>query len=103
MRRWYRRARKRYEWRLGVATEDVDPVFADLGPQFGVGHPEAFLGGQAQDADLALMEVLVDLPGGLARGLERVDGRQDRLDPALADEPVGLPGLPIVGEVGALD
>src|SRR5581483_11846416 len=88
---------------LGVAAEDVDPVLADLGPELRVADPEALLGRQAQDADLALVQVLVDLQRRLARLLEGVDGRQDGLDLALADQPVRLPGLPVVGEVAALD
>ena len=46
---------------LGVAPEDVDPVLADLRPQLGIGDAEALLGGQAEDADLALVEVVMDL------------------------------------------
>src|SRR4051812_38173006 len=88
---------------LGVPAEDVDPVLTDPGPELGVGDPEALAGGQAEDADLALVQVLVDLQRRLAGLLERVDGGEDRLHLALADEPVGLPGLPVVGEVAALD
>ena len=53
----------------------------------------------AQHTELALVEVVVHLVRGLAHLGERVHRRQDRLDPALGDEPVGGPRLGVVGEV----
>ena len=73
------------------------------GPELGVVDAETLLGGQAEDADLALVEVAVDLVGGLAHLGQGVDGREGGQDLALADQLVGVPGLAVVGEVGALD
>ena len=57
----------------------------------------------AQDADLALVTVVVDLVGGLADLLEREDRRQRRHDLAVDDRLVGRPRLAVVREVRALD
>ena len=65
---------------------------------------EALLGRQAQHADLALVQVLVDVVRRLA-GLARAGRSCDSVGwirPA-ADEPVGLPALLVVGEVRADD
>ena len=59
--------------------------------------------GQAQHADLALVQVAVHVVRGLAGLVQRVDHRQGRVDHALGDQPVGLPGLAVVGEVRADD
>src|SRR5581483_10315825 len=88
---------------LRVPAEDVDPVLPDLRPELRIGDAQALLRRQAQDADLPLVQILVDLQRRLAGLLQRVDGGEDGLDLALADEAVGLPGLPVVGEVAALD
>src|SRR5581483_9756565 len=88
---------------LRVPAEDVDPVLPDLRPELRIGDAQALLRRQAQDADLPLVQIVVDLQRRLARLLQRVDGREDGLDLAVADQPVGLPGLPVVGEVAALD
>src|SRR3954467_11732486 len=82
-----------------VATEQRDLLLADLGPALRVVDAEPFLRREAQDAHLALVLVAVNAPGRLARVLQRVHGRQERLDAPLADEPVGRPGLVVVGEV----
>src|SRR4051812_45502364 len=86
-----------------VPPEESDLVFAHLLAELGVVDAEALLGGQAQDTDLALVQVVVDLVGGLARLGEGVDGRQDGLDGPVGDQPVGLPRLLVVGEVGGDD
>src|SRR5581483_914212 len=75
---------------LRVPAEDVDPVLPDLRPELRIGDAQA------------LVQIVVDLQRRLARLLQRVDGREDGLDLAVADQPVGLPGLPVVGEVAAL-
>src|SRR5215470_9873211 len=82
-----------------VATEQRDLVLADGGATFGIVDAQTLPGRQAQHADLALVLVAVDRAGCLAHLVERVDGRQQRLDPALAHQPVGLPRLGVVGEV----
>ena len=55
--------------------------------------------GQAEHADLALVLVAVDRAGGLADLGQRVHRRQQRLDAALVDQPVGGVRLGVVGEV----
>ena len=114
--RWRRRGRGR-RWRRGRSRSERTPgsrhapclrnkvirSSPTLARELGVVDAEALLGGQAEDADLALVQVVVDLVGGLAHLVERVDGRQGGHDLALADELVGVPGLAVVGEVGALD
>src|SRR6188472_2400134 len=57
-----------------VAAEEGDAVFAHLLTQLGVVDPEALGGSEAQHPDLALVEVLVHLVGGLAGLGHRVDG-----------------------------
>src|SRR2546421_11131402 len=71
--------------------------------QFRVADPETLVGREAQYADLSLVGVAVYLPGGLAGLLQRVRPGQRRVDPAAGDQPVGLPGLTVVGEVRADD
>ena len=66
-----------------VPPEQRDLVLADLLAELGVVDAEALLGREAQHADLALVQVLVHLVGGLADLVERVHRRQDRLDHAL--------------------
>src|SRR5829696_9690696 len=79
--------------------EQRDPVLADPGPPLGIVDAEAFGRRQAEHADLALVLVAVDAPGGDADLGERVYGRQQGLDPTLRDQPVGGVGLGVVGEV----
>src|SRR3954463_3856256 len=86
-----------------VPAEQGDAVLADLLAEGRVVDARALLGSQAQDTDLPLVQVLVHRVRGLADVLERVDGREDRLDLALADQPVRVPGLAVVGEVRADD
>src|SRR3954453_11067015 len=83
-----------------VATEQGDLLLADRLAPLGVVDAEPRLRRQAQDADLAFVLVAVDFPGRLAGVLEGIHRRQERLDPALADELVGRPRLVVVGEVG---
>ena len=84
-------------WRRNRVILSSPTLLAELG----VVDAEALLGGQAEHADLALVQVLVDLVGGLAGLLERVNAGEHRLDLALADQLVGLPRLLVVGEVRA--
>src|SRR5579864_6278829 len=86
-----------------VAPEQRDPVLAHSVTQLGVLDAQALTVGEAQDADLPLVEVVVDLVGGLADRVEGEHRRQDRLDAPLADQAVGVPGLAVVREVRALD
>src|ERR1700759_1608705 len=59
---------------VGPASDVAEPVDRALvaRPQLGVAHAEALLGGEAKDADLALVEVAVDVVRRLAGLLERV-------------------------------
>ena len=59
--------------------------------ELGVAHAEALLRGEGEDADLALVLVVVHVERGLADLLEAVDLREGGVDLALADEAVGLP------------
>src|SRR4051812_21757191 len=84
------------------APEAVDRVL-ESGPLLGVADAEAFLGGHGEDPDLALVGVVLHVAGGLPDVLHGVDLGQGGVDQAAVDEPVGLPGLPVVGEVAADD
>ena len=53
-------------WLGAVAAEEGDLVLADLLAERGVVDAEALLGGEAEHADLALVQVVVHLVGGLA-------------------------------------
>src|SRR4051794_37310379 len=64
---------------------------------------QALLRCETQHADLALVQVLVDVVRRLPGLLERVRLGQRRVDLALGDEAVGLPRLLVVGEVGRDD
>ncbi len=86
-----------------VAPEHRDLVLAHLGPQLGVVDAEPLLGGQAQHADLPLVGLWWTGVGRLAHLLQRVQRREDGLDLAQGDQPVGLPRLLVVGEVARLD
>jgi len=68
-----------------------------------VADAEPFLRGQAQHPHLAMMQVPVDIQGGLAGILHRVDHRHGRVNHALGHQAVGLPRLTVVGEVRADD
>src|ERR1700722_13273184 len=86
-----------------VSPEQGDPVLPHLGAEFGVVDAETGLRGQAEHADLALVEVPVHLVGGIADVLQGVDGGQGREGLPVAHQLVGVPRLPVVGEVGSLD
>src|SRR5437867_3220405 len=86
-----------------MPAEERDPVLADLLAELGIVDAVALLGRQAQHADLALVQVVVDLVGSLARLLQRVDGREDRLHLARREQAVRLPRLLVVGEVRGHD
>src|SRR4051812_5199223 len=73
--------------------EQRDLVFADLVSQLGIVDAEPLARRKAQHADLALVQVVVHLVGGLAGVGQRVDGREDRLHLAGADELVRVPRL----------
>ena len=74
-----------------------------LGAEFGVGDAESGFGGEGEDGDLALVEVAVDLVGGLAGVIEGEGLGDGGVDHALGDQAVGLVCLAVVGEVGADD
>src|SRR4051812_13074006 len=84
------------------ATEAVDLVQVRR-PLLVVADTEALLGCEAQHADLALVPVLMHVVRRLAHLCHRVRLRQRGVDPALGDQPVGLPGLAVVREVRADD
>src|SRR3954470_15783157 len=84
------------------APEAVD-LPLELRALLRVADAEAFGGGQAQDADLALVGVVLHVAGGLADVVHGVGLGQRGVDEALVDEPVGLPRLLVVGEVRADD
>src|SRR5688500_10306920 len=90
-----------------VVTGSLAPEAVDGGEVLcafvGVADAEAFGGGEGEHADLALVAVAVHVVGGLADLVEGVDLGQGGVDEAAVDEPVGLPGLAVVGEVGADD
>ena len=86
----------------GSATEPVELV-PDLRTQFVVVDTETFLRCEAQDAELALVHVVVHLESGLSGLVEREGLAQHRMDHALGDHAVGLVGLAVVGEVAADD
>src|SRR4051794_37639653 len=83
-------------------TEPVDRVVV-LFPHRDVAYAEPFLGREAEHADLALVQVAVDVVRRLTRLLHRVDPRQRRVDVALGDQAVGLVRLAVVREVRADD
>ena len=74
-----------------------------LRPQLRVVDAESLLGRETQHADLALVQVAVDLQGRLAHLLEGIERRQRREHLSPTDELVGVPRLAVVGEVRALD
>src|SRR5439155_3337952 len=88
--------------RRRVPLEERDLPFV-TGAHLGVGDALPGVSRQAQHADLALVEVVVDLVGGLARLLEGERLRQDGVDHPFRDQAVGLPRLFVVGEVARLD
>src|SRR3954447_5417377 len=88
--------------RASEVAEGVDRVEV-TGPLLLVADPQTLLRSEAEDADLALVEVVVHVERRLADLGQRVGPRQGRVDHPLGDQPVGLPGLAVVGEVGADD
>src|SRR5690348_11104185 len=97
-----RRVPGRFDRSASDSSEEVDLVEV-LGAQLLVLDAEALLRRERQDADLALVLVVVHVERGLADLLEGVDLRQGRVDLALGDEAVGLPRLAVVGEVAGDD
>src|SRR6266496_2348448 len=91
---------------LGPVASDV-PEAVDRrqvgGPPLRVADTETLLRCQAQYPHLALMQVAVHVERGLPGLGQRVAARQGGVDQALGDQPVRLPGLPVVGEVRADD
>src|SRR5262245_949019 len=67
--------------------------------QLGVSHPQSFPRCKAKHANLPLMKVGMDVLGRLAGAIEGVGTRERRMDPALNDQPVRLPGLSVVREM----
>src|SRR3954453_22041942 len=106
LRRWPR-ARSVGTTRPGTVRRSDAAEAVDLGlvagAFVGVADAEAFGGGQAEHADLALVQVAVHVVGGLADLGHRIHPGQGGGDQAAVDQPVGLPGLPVVGEVAADD
>src|SRR5436189_130114 len=82
-----------------VTPEQGDAVLADLGPELWVVDTEPLLGGETEHPDLPLVQVVVDLIGGLAHLRERMDSRQNRLNHPLGDQAIGLPRLLVIGEM----
>src|SRR4051812_49787981 len=70
-------------------AEAVDGVEV-LGALLLVADAQALFGGQRQDADLALVGVVVDVVGGLPDVGHRIDLGQRGVDQPLVDQPVGL-------------
>src|SRR4051812_17223026 len=95
---WSRRE-PRCEPSAAVATEHGDLVLADPFALLGVVDAEPLFGREAQDADLALVLVAVDLERSLTGLVERVHGRQQGLDLAEVEQSVGCVRLLVVGEV----
>src|SRR6476620_10364756 len=83
-----------------VPEEEGDLIEEPLTHRW-VGDAQPLLGREDEHAELALVEIVVDLCRGLARLIEGEHGRQGRVDAPLADEPVRLPRLPVVREVAA--
>ena len=67
--------------------------------QFAVAHAQPGLGRQAQHANLALVQISMYVERGLPGIGERVYAGQRGVDPAAGNQPIGLPGLAIVGEM----
>src|SRR2546430_11327724 len=86
-----------------VMTSEQGDLIEVLLAECRVRDAEAFLGSEAQHADLPLDEIPVHLRSRLARLVEWVHGRQRRMDLSLAHEPVGVPRLAVVREVAALE
>ncbi|KMS80194.1 hypothetical protein ACH49_09170 [Streptomyces leeuwenhoekii] len=89
--------------RVRQFAQDVEAGFADPGAQGGVGDALAGGGGQAQDADLADVAVLLDRARGLADLRQRVDRGQRRHDVPEREQAVQFPLLLEVGGVAADD
>src|SRR2546421_8365637 len=87
---------------LVMASEQSDLIEVLLAERR-VRHAEPFLRSEAQHPDLPLYEVPVHLRRRFPRLVERVHHRERRMDLALAHEPVGVPRLPVVREVAALE
>jgi len=64
-----------------------------------VADAETLLGRQAEDADLALVGVVVDVEGRLADVVDASTCAKGSVGLALRDQPIGLPRLAVVSEV----
>src|SRR3954471_6477551 len=90
-------------FRARSSTAEAVDLLLEAGPLLPVADAEAFGRGEGEDADLALVGVAVQVVGGLADVVHGVGVGQGGVDQAAVDEPVGLPGLLVVGEVRADD
>src|SRR5665213_1113813 len=88
---------------LVVSTKDGEPIFADTRSKLGVRDAESFSVRHAQNANLALVAILVKFIRGLPRLDEWEDRREWRHDFAVHDCLVRRPRLAVVREVRTLD
>src|SRR6478735_5435134 len=96
MSKWLTQWPSRVTWSdPAEAVDRLEVLVAELV----VTDAEAFGGGEAADADLALVLVVVHVERGLPDLVEGVGARERGVDLALRDEAVGLPRLAVVGEV----
>ncbi len=103
-------------WSISVSSDAVPSAHApcrrnrvmrsspDRRPQgSGSSMPRPSAGARQRTPILPSCRLRWTCSGRLAHLAQRVDGRQRRQDLALAHQPVGVPGLAVVGEVRALD
>src|SRR6185295_18996470 len=88
--------------RSGVTPEEGDLRLESLAHRV-VGDAEPLAGREHENADLALVEVVVDLGRGLADVFEHEDLGERGVHLPLADEAVRLPCLAVVREVASLE
>ena len=70
-----------------------------MGAEFGIGDTETFALGEAEDANLAFVQVVVHLVGRFADLVEIEDGREGWHYLAVVDRLVGVPRFAVVGKV----
>src|SRR5664280_319128 len=88
---------------LVVSTKDGEPIFADTRSKFGVRDAESFSVRHTENADLALVAIVVKFVRGLPRLDEREDRREWRHHFAVHDCLIRRPRLAVVREVRTLD
>src|SRR5258708_2917905 len=84
-----------------VAAEQGD-LRQQLLAHLGVRDAKTLFGRKSEYPEFSFVQVVVDLVGRVTGLLQHEDARERRLDPALADQSVRLPGLAVIGEVAAL-